>query len=44
MSSEIFYKKAFIKVQDCYIPLVCQGSNNAWVISWNGREVTLLKG
>ena len=39
MSSEIFYKKAFIKVQDCYIPLVCQGSNNAWDISWNGREV-----
>lgn len=39
MSSEIFYKKAFIKVQDLFIPLVCQGSNNTWDISWNGREI-----
>ncbi len=38
MSFQIFYDKAFIKVKDKYIPMVCQGSSNCWEIV-NGREV-----
>ena len=39
MSSEIFYKKAFIKVDDKYIPLTNHGSSNCFDINFQGREV-----
>lgn len=39
MSSEIFYKKAFIKVEDKYIPLTNHGSSNCFDINYQGREV-----
>lgn len=39
MSSEIFYKKAFIKVNDKFIPLTNHGSSNCFDINYQGREV-----
>lgn len=39
MSSEIFYKKAFIKVDDKFIPLTNHGSSNCFDINYQGREV-----
>lgn len=33
MSSEIFYKKAFIKVDDKFIPLPNHGSSNCFDIT-----------
>ena len=39
MSSEIFYTKAFIKVEDKYIPLTNDGSSNCSTINFQGREV-----
>lgn len=39
MSAEIYYKKAYIKVGDKFIPMVNHGSTNCWEISWKGRHV-----
>ena len=39
MSSEIFYTKAFIKVDDKFIPLMNHGSSNCSTINYQGREV-----
>lgn len=39
MSSQIFYKKAFIKVDDKFIPLVNQGASNCSSFNFEGREV-----
>lgn len=39
MSSEIFYDRAFIRVNDKFIPVVNLGSNNCFEISLSGREV-----
>lgn len=39
MSSEIFYDKAFIRVDDRYIPVVNHGSSNCFDISSCGREI-----
>ncbi len=40
MSSEIYYDRAFIKLGDGYIPMVCQGSSNCFDFSYRtGREI-----
>lgn len=39
MSSEIFYDKAFIRVDERYIPVVNHGSSNCSEFSITGREV-----
>ena len=39
MSYEIFYKKAFIKVNNKYIPMVNSGANNCYDIDAFGREI-----
>ena len=39
MSSEIFYDKAFIRVDDRYIPVVNHGSSNCFEIGRRGREI-----
>lgn len=39
MSSEIYYDKAFVSIENRFIPLVCHGSNNTYEFNWNGREV-----
>jgi len=41
MSYEIYYDRAFIRVNDLYIPIVNQGSNNCWEYNFlSGREVS----
>lgn len=39
MSSEIFYDKAYIRVDDKYIPVVNHGSSNCFVFDIRGREI-----
>jgi len=40
MSYEIYYDRAFIRVNDLYIPIVNQGSNNCWEHNFlSGRDV-----
>lgn len=39
MSSEIFYDKAFIRIEDRFIPIVNHGSSNCFDISLRGREI-----
>ena len=39
MSAEIYYKKAYIKVGDKFIPMVNHGSTNCWELNWRGRHV-----
>jgi len=39
MSYEIYYDRAYIRVGDKYIPLVCQGSNNCWEYNCYGRTI-----
>ncbi len=39
MSSEIFYDKAFIRVDDRYIPVVNHGSSNCFTFDSRGREI-----
>ena len=39
MSSEIYYNKAFVSVDDLFIPLVCRGSTNTYEFNAHGREV-----
>lgn len=39
MSAEIYYKKAFIKADNKFIPMVNHGSTNCWEINWRGRHV-----
>lgn len=39
MSSEIFYDKAFILVEDKYIPVVNHGSSNCFDFDRRGREI-----
>ena len=39
MSSEIFYTKAYIKVDDKFIPLTNHGSSNCSTFNYQGREV-----
>jgi len=40
MSYEIYYDRAFIRVNELYVPIVNQGSNNCWEYSFfSGREV-----
>ena len=40
MSSEIFYDKAFIRVDDRYIPVVNHGSSNCFDFDSRGREIS----
>jgi len=39
MSSEIFYDKAFIRVDDRFIPVVNHGSSNCFTFDCRGREI-----
>lgn len=39
MGYEIYYERAFIKVNDKYIPIACEGSNNTWTTNWMGRDI-----
>lgn len=39
MSSEIFYDKAFIRIDDRYIPVVNHGSSNCFDFDSRGREI-----
>ena len=39
MSSEIFYDKAFIRVEEKYIPVVNHGSSNCFEFDSRGREI-----
>lgn len=39
MSYQIYYDRAFIKVNDKFIPVVSSGSNNCWEVSYKGREI-----
>lgn len=39
MSSEIFYDKAFIQVEEKYIPVVNHGSSNCFEFDSRGREI-----
>lgn len=39
MSSEIYYDKAFIRVEGQYIPIVNQGSSNCYTVGRSGRDV-----
>lgn len=39
MSYEIYYDRAFVRVGDGFVPLVNQGSNNTWDLSYSGRYV-----
>ena len=39
MSYEIYYDRAFICVEDKFVPLVNQGSNNTWETNLFGRQV-----
>lgn len=39
MSSEIFYDKAFIRIDDRYIPVVNHGSSNCFDFDYRGREI-----
>lgn len=39
MSSEIFYDKAFIRVEEKYIPVVNHGSSNCFDFDSRGREI-----
>jgi hypothetical protein len=39
MSYSIYYDRAFIRVDDKFVPLVNSGSNNCFQFSWNGREI-----
>ena len=39
MSYQIYYDRAFIRVNDCFIPVVNSGSNNSWEVSFGGREI-----
>lgn len=40
MSYQIYYDRAYIKVNDKFIPLICSGSNNCWEYSFiSGRDV-----
>lgn len=39
MSSEIFYDKAFIRVDNRYIPVVNHGSSNCFDFDSRGREI-----
>ena len=41
MSSEIFYDKAFIRVEEKYIPVVNHGSSNCFEFDSRGRECCL---
>lgn len=39
MSYQIYYNKAFIKVNDKIVPMVNSGSNNCWEVNFNNREI-----
>lgn len=39
MSYEIYYDRAFIRVNDKFIPMVNEGSNNTFEINYKGREI-----
>lgn len=39
MSSEIYYGRAYIRVEDQFIPLANHGSSNCFCFDWRGREV-----
>ena len=39
MSSEIYYERAYIRVNDDFIPMVCHGSSNCFEFSFRGREI-----
>lgn len=39
MSYEIYYDRAFIQVNDRFIPMVNEGSNNTFEVNYRGREI-----
>lgn len=39
MSYQIYYNKAFIRVDDKFVPMVNSGSNNCWEVNFNNREI-----
>lgn len=39
MSYQIYYDRAFIKVNDKYVPMVNSGSNNCWEVNFCNREI-----
>ncbi|MDO4746675.1 MAG: hypothetical protein Q4B18_08965, partial [Bacillota bacterium] len=39
MSYQIYYDKAFIKVDDKFVPMVNSGSNNCWEVNYCNREI-----
>ena len=39
MSYQIYYDKAFIKVNDKFVPMVNSGSNNCWEVNYCNREI-----
>lgn len=40
MSYQIYYERAYIRVKDKFIPLVCDGSNNSWEVNmFTGRDM-----
>ncbi len=39
MSSEIYYDRAYIRVENRFIPLVNHGSNNCFEVGPSGREI-----
>lgn len=39
MSYQIYYDKAFIKVEEKYVPMINSGSNNCWEVNFFGQEI-----
>jgi len=39
MSYEIYYKRAYIKVGNKFMPMIQHGSNNCWECSFKGRDI-----
>ena len=39
MSYQIYYDKAFIKVEDKFVPMINSGSNNCWEVNFFGQEI-----
>ena len=39
MSYQIYYDKAFIKVEDKFVPMINSGSNNCWEVNFFGKEI-----
>ena len=39
MSYQIYYDKAFVKVNDKFVPMINSGSNNCWEVNFCNREI-----